>query len=104
MACLAQLRAEHAAALLLSTDEPVTTVGRGQLQGVVEWLDGVCFERFGTPDGPRALAQVWKAQHFSYWMTTMLHMLPGASDFDLRRQFGGTRVGDGLSSRVDLSR
>ena len=29
----------------------------------------------------------------------MLHMLPGASDFDLRRQFGGTRVGDGLGSR-----
>jgi hypothetical protein len=65
MAYLAQLRAEHAAALFLSTDEPVTTIGRGQLQGVVERLDGVCFERFGNPDGPRALAQVWKAQHFS---------------------------------------
>ena len=38
--------------------------------------------------GPRALARVWKAQHFSYWMTTMLHALPGASDFDLRRQLG----------------
>lgn len=38
--------------------------------------------------GPRALARVWKAQHFSYWMTTMLHTLPGASDFDLRRQLG----------------
>jgi 2-polyprenyl-6-methoxyphenol hydroxylase-like FAD-dependent oxidoreductase len=36
--------------------------------------------------GPRALARVWKAQHFSYWMTTMLHALPGASEFDLRRQ------------------
>jgi p-hydroxybenzoate 3-monooxygenase len=36
--------------------------------------------------GPRALARVWKAQHFSYWMTTMLHTLPGATDFDLRRQ------------------
>jgi p-hydroxybenzoate 3-monooxygenase len=38
--------------------------------------------------GPRALARVWKAQHFSYWMTTMLHALPGATDFDLRRQLG----------------
>jgi p-hydroxybenzoate 3-monooxygenase len=38
--------------------------------------------------GPRALARVWKAQHFSYWMTTMLHTLPGATDFDLRRQLG----------------
>src|SRR5262249_54918216 len=36
----------------------------------------------------RVLARVWKAQHFSYWMTTMLHTLPGASDFDLRRQLG----------------
>jgi p-hydroxybenzoate 3-monooxygenase len=38
--------------------------------------------------GPRALARVWKAQHFSYWMTTMLHTLPDATGFDLRRQFG----------------
>ena len=70
----------------------------------MEWLDGVCFERFGQSRRPPGITQVWKAQHFSYWMTTMLHMLPGASDFDLRRQFGGTRVGDGLGSRVDLSR
>ncbi|HEY0936052.1 MAG TPA: 4-hydroxybenzoate 3-monooxygenase [Trebonia sp.] len=38
--------------------------------------------------GPRALARVWKAQHFSYWMTTMLHTRPGETDFDLRRQLG----------------
>ena len=36
----------------------------------------------------RALQRVWKAQHFSYWMTTMLHRLPDASDFDVRRQIG----------------
>lgn len=36
----------------------------------------------------RALARVWKAQHFSYWMTTMLHRQDGASDFDERRQAG----------------
>ena len=35
-----------------------------------------------------ALARVWKAQHFSYWMTTMLHTLPGSTAFDLRRQLG----------------
>jgi p-hydroxybenzoate 3-monooxygenase len=35
---------------------------------------------------PRAQARVWKAQHFSYWMTTMLHTVPGATDFDRRRQ------------------
>src|SRR6201999_3444028 len=36
----------------------------------------------------RALARVWKAQHFSYWMTSMLHRLEGASDFDEQRQLG----------------
>ena len=36
----------------------------------------------------RALARVWKAQHFSYWMTMMLHRLPEAADFDVRRQQG----------------
>lgn len=36
----------------------------------------------------RAVARVWKAQHFSYWMTTMLHRLPGATDFDEQRQLG----------------
>ena len=34
----------------------------------------------------RALARVWKAQHFSYWMTSMLHRPVDASPFDLRRQ------------------
>jgi p-hydroxybenzoate 3-monooxygenase len=38
--------------------------------------------------GPRALQRVWRAQHFSYWMTTMLHRLPDSSDFDARRQLG----------------
>ncbi|OAR23519.1 4-hydroxybenzoate 3-monooxygenase [Streptomyces sp. ERV7] len=38
--------------------------------------------------GPRALHRVWRAQHFSYWMTTMLHRAPGATDFDVRRQLG----------------
>jgi p-hydroxybenzoate 3-monooxygenase len=41
-------------------------------------------------DGPQALGRAWKAQHFSYWMTTMLHTLPGASDFDVRRQLGNS--------------
>ena len=36
--------------------------------------------------GPRALRRVWRAQQFSYRMTTLLHSLPGESDFDRRRQ------------------
>jgi p-hydroxybenzoate 3-monooxygenase len=33
-----------------------------------------------------ALRRVWRAQHFSYWMTSMLHRFPDASEFDHRRQ------------------
>jgi p-hydroxybenzoate 3-monooxygenase len=51
------------------------------------------FVRRGDPDvldeyTPRALSRVWKAQHFSYWMTTMLHQVPGTSEFDSLRQLG----------------
>ncbi len=33
-----------------------------------------------------ALRRVWKAQRFSWWMTSMLHRFPGESTFDRRRQ------------------
>ena len=36
----------------------------------------------------RALRRIWRAQHFSWWMTSMLHNTPEASDFDRRRQLG----------------
>lgn len=39
----------------------------------------------------RALARIWKAQHFSWWMTNMLHIAPGVSDFDRRGQVGELR-------------
>ena len=32
------------------------------------------------------LRRVWRAQHFSWWMTSMLHRFSDATDFDLRRQ------------------
>jgi p-hydroxybenzoate 3-monooxygenase len=32
------------------------------------------------------LRRVWRAEHFSWWMTTMLHRSPGADDFTLRLQ------------------
>jgi p-hydroxybenzoate 3-monooxygenase len=47
-------------------------------RGRTDWLDeysAVCLRR------------VWKAQRFSYFMTTMLHTDPNASPFDRRRQF-----------------
>lgn len=36
----------------------------------------------------RALERIWKAQHFSYWMTSMLHEPPGSTPFDRKRQLG----------------
>ena len=35
-----------------------------------------------------ALKRIWKAQHCSYWMTTMLHITPDATEFDKRRGLG----------------
>jgi p-hydroxybenzoate 3-monooxygenase len=32
------------------------------------------------------LRRIWRAQHFSWWMTSMLHRFSEATDFDLRRQ------------------
>jgi len=34
----------------------------------------------------RALVRIWKAQRFSWWMTSMLHQLPGANAFQHRIQ------------------
>ncbi|WP_136634492.1 4-hydroxybenzoate 3-monooxygenase [Pseudooceanicola onchidii] len=34
----------------------------------------------------KALARVWKAERFSWWMTSLLHHFPDQSDFDLRMQ------------------
>ncbi len=63
----------HDARLLAESIELALCKGRG------EALDG--YTR-------RALERVWKAQHFSYWMTTMLHRAPETSDFDELRQRG----------------
>jgi p-hydroxybenzoate 3-monooxygenase len=37
------------------------------------------------------LDRVWKAQHFSYWMTSMLHRFPEDNAFSLRRQLAELR-------------
>ncbi len=36
----------------------------------------------------RALRRIWKAQNFSYWMTSMLHEQPDTSPFERSRQLG----------------
>jgi p-hydroxybenzoate 3-monooxygenase len=37
------------------------------------------------------LRRVWRAEHFSWWMTSMLHHLPGHDAFDLRLQLSQLR-------------
>lgn len=45
-----------------------------------------------------ALDRIWKAQHFSWWMTSMLHTAPEASSFDRQRQRGELRAVVGSES------
>jgi len=44
--------------------------------------DSSRLERYGET----CLKRVWRAQHFSWWMTSMLHIMPDGSAFDHRRQ------------------
>ena len=37
------------------------------------------------------LRRVWRAEHFSWWMTSMLHTLDGADPFDLKLQLSQLR-------------
>ena len=43
------------------------------------------------PTRPRALERVWRVQHFSWWMTSMLHRFAGDDDFQLRLQLSQLR-------------
>ncbi|MDE2395747.1 MAG: 4-hydroxybenzoate 3-monooxygenase [Burkholderiales bacterium] len=44
--------------------------------------DGSGLENYSA----KALARVWKAQRFSWWMTTMLHTFPESIDYDKKLQ------------------
>ena len=39
----------------------------------------------------RCLARVWRAEHFSWWMTSMLHQFPDNDDFQRRLQLSQLR-------------
>jgi p-hydroxybenzoate 3-monooxygenase len=40
----------------------------------------------------KVLARLWKAQRFSWWMTTMLHTFPESLAYDQRLQDGDLAV------------
>lgn len=50
--------------------------------------DSQALSRYEASVVPR----IWKAQHFSWWMTQMLHAAPDATPFDRRRQEGELRA------------
>jgi p-hydroxybenzoate 3-monooxygenase len=39
----------------------------------------------------RCLRRVWRAEHFSWWMTSMLHLAPNADAFERRLQLSQLR-------------
>jgi p-hydroxybenzoate 3-monooxygenase len=39
----------------------------------------------------RALRRVWRAEHFSWWMTSMLHRADGSNEFELKLQLAQLR-------------
>jgi p-hydroxybenzoate 3-monooxygenase len=54
------------------------------LRALLRSGDPSLIERY--PDD--VLPRIWRAQHFSWWMTQMLHTAPDATDFDRHRQIG----------------
>jgi p-hydroxybenzoate 3-monooxygenase len=59
----------------------------------VAYLSGALIERYtnGSTAGleaypQKALARIWKAERFSWWMTQMLHRFPESSGFDQKMQ------------------
>jgi p-hydroxybenzoate 3-monooxygenase len=48
----------------------------------------------------RALERVWRVQHFSWWMTSMLHRFEGDDDFQLRLQLSQLRYTTSSSAQA----
>lgn len=58
--------------------------------GIAAWYrtgDREPLERYSST----CLRRVWRAEHFSWWMTTMLHRFPGDDDFQARLQLAQLR-------------
>ncbi|HEU4619505.1 MAG TPA: 4-hydroxybenzoate 3-monooxygenase, partial [Gammaproteobacteria bacterium] len=39
-----------------------------------------------TEYSDRCLARIWKAERFSWWLTSVLHRMPGQTSFDRKLQ------------------
>jgi p-hydroxybenzoate 3-monooxygenase len=57
---------------------------------IVDWYrsgDDAVLERYSA----ECLRRVWRAEHFSWWMTTMLHLAPGEDPFGYRLRLSQLR-------------
>ena len=76
----------------------------------VHYLHDALVRHYGGETGatdtyaPRALARVWKAMRFSWWMTTLLHRFPDQTDFDRRIQDAGLAwLEDSEEARAEMA-
>ena len=59
-------------------------------EAIVHWL-GSRSEGALAGYSERCLRRVWRAEHFSWWMTTMLHRIPGGDPFDRKLRLSQLR-------------
>ncbi len=59
-------------------------------EALIDWYRGGGMTLLDTYS-QAALRRVWRAEHFSWWMTTMLHKLPGDDPFDEKLQLSQLR-------------
>jgi p-hydroxybenzoate 3-monooxygenase len=57
---------------------------------VIEWHAGGNRDQLDAYS-TECLRRVWRAEHFSWWMTSMLHNTPGADEFDRKLQLSQLR-------------
>ncbi len=50
-----------------------------------------------------AMKRVWRAQHFSWWMTSMLHHFHDGPEFDLKRQIAELELVAGSRAATTLA-
>jgi p-hydroxybenzoate 3-monooxygenase len=72
-------------------------------ESIVDWYrsgDAAALERYSAA----CLRRVWRAEHFSWWMTTMLHLPPGEDPFGYRlRQSQLRYVVSSTAARTSLA-
>jgi p-hydroxybenzoate 3-monooxygenase len=59
-------------------------------EALIDWYESGNAELLGAYS-TEALRRVWRAEHFSWWMTMMLHKLPGDDPFDEKLQLSQLR-------------